>query len=82
MNCDANVPHQIPIDCLNKNFEYLDEFALRSFYLLIKVSVQILLTNTQNYNTLIVCLNESKMFYPRMKLLFQPQLQSLHYLII
>jgi len=59
------MPRQIPIDCLNKIFEYLDEAALYSCLLVNRLwcetSVQILWTNIQNYNTVIAYLpNESK----------------------
>src|SRR6266542_3711664 len=63
------MPHQLYADCLNEIFEYLrdegDEVTLRSCLLVnhlwCEVSVRILWTNIQNYNTLIACLpNESK----------------------
>src|SRR5581483_11063025 len=55
---------QLPTDCLNEIFEYLDTITLyfcslvnRHWY---EVSVRILWRNVQNYNTLIACLpNES-----------------------
>ena len=63
------MPCQLPVDCLNGIFEYLqeDKAALRSCLLVnrlwCEVSVQILWTNIQNYNTLIACLpHESKEF--------------------
>src|ERR1043165_6191405 len=57
--------YQLPIKCLNKIFEDLDDKALRSCLLVnrswCKVSVPILWTNIQNCNTLIACLpHESK----------------------
>ena len=57
---------QLPADCLNKIFEYLeDEIALRSCSLVnrlwCEVAIEILWAKVQNYNTLIACLlNESK----------------------
>ena len=58
---------QLPADCLNEIFEYLeeDEIALRSCLLVSRlwceVSVRILWRNIRNYSTLIACLpNESK----------------------
>src|SRR3990170_3938270 len=60
------MPCQLPVDCLNEIFEYLeDEVTLRSCLLVnclwCEVSVRILWTRIQNYNTLIACLpNESK----------------------
>ena len=57
---------QLPADCLNDIFEYLeDKVGLRSCLLVnrfwCKVSVRILWRNIQSYNTLISCLpNESK----------------------
>jgi len=60
------MPCQIPADCLNEIFEYLkDKMDLRSCLLVnrlwCEVSVRILWTTIQNYNTLIACLpNESK----------------------
>src|SRR6266540_7465340 len=58
--------HQLPADCLNEIFEYLeDKTDLRSCLLVnhlwCEVSVRILWRNIQNYDTLIACLpNESK----------------------
>src|SRR6266540_4135967 len=61
------MPRQLPTDCLNGIFKYLeqDKVALRSCLLVdslwCEVSVQILWTNIQNFNTLIACLpDESK----------------------
>src|SRR3954451_17636743 len=58
---------QLPADCLNEIFEYLEEdkFTLRSCLLVnrlwCEVSVIILWRKIRNYNTLIACLpNESK----------------------
>ena len=61
---------QLPADCLDGIFEYLqdDEFTLYTLYtcllvnrLWCKVSVRIFWKNIVNYNTLIICLpNESK----------------------
>src|SRR5947199_4685214 len=58
---------QLPADCLNEIFEYLEEdkFTLRSCLLVnrlwCEVSVRILWRKIRNYNTLIACLsNESK----------------------
>src|SRR6266542_6704360 len=58
--------HQLPADCLNEIFEYLeDKTDLRSCLLVnhlwCEVSVRILWTSIQNHNTLIACLpKESK----------------------
>jgi len=60
------MPCQLPIDCLNEIFEYLEDKAdLRSCLLVNRLwcetSVPFLWTNIQNFNTLIACLpNESK----------------------
>ena len=59
------MPCQLPADCLNEIFEYLEDKDLHSCLLVnrlwCEVSVQILWTSIQNYNTLIACLpNESK----------------------
>ena len=58
---------QLPADCLNEIFEYLEEdkATLRSCLLVnrlwCEVSVRILWRSIRNYNTLITCLpNESK----------------------
>src|SRR5947207_265809 len=58
---------QLPADCLNEIFEYLEEdvVTLRSCLLVnrlwCEVSVGFLWRNIRNYNTLIACLpNESK----------------------
>src|ERR1051325_892843 len=58
---------QLPIDCLNEIFEYLEEdgFTLHLCLLVnrlwCEVSVRILWRSIRNYNTLIACLpNESK----------------------
>ena len=58
---------QLPFDCLNEIFEYLedDKVTLRSCLLVnhlwCEVSVRILWKSIRNYNTLIACLpNESK----------------------
>ena len=61
---------QLPSDCLNEIFEYLDDLeddkvTLRSCLLVnrlwCEVSVRILWKRVRNYNTLIACLpNESK----------------------
>src|SRR2546421_2218755 len=58
---------QLPADCLNEIFEYLekDKVTLRSCLLVnrlwCEVSVRILWREIRNYNTLIACLpNESK----------------------
>src|ERR1043166_1857111 len=58
---------QLPADCLNEIFEYLenDAVTLRSCLLVnrlwCKVSVRILWRSIRNYNTLIACLlNDSK----------------------
>src|SRR2546429_235447 len=61
---------QLPFDCLNEIFEYLDDLeddkvTLRSCLLVnrlwCEVSVRILWKRVRNYNTLIACLpNESK----------------------
>ena len=57
--------HQFPYECLSEIFEHLENDALRSCLLVnrfwCEVSVPILWTSIQNYNTLIACLpNESK----------------------
>src|SRR6266542_1596476 len=61
--------HQLTADCLNEIFEYLrdevDGVSLRSCLLVnrfwCEISVRILWTSIQNYNTLIACLpHESK----------------------
>ncbi len=54
---------QLPADCLNDIFEYLeDKVDLRSCLLVnrlwCKVSVRILWASIQNYNTLITCLSD------------------------
>ena len=60
------MPCQLPADCLNEIFEYLEEKVDLYSCLLVnrlwcEVSVQILWTSIQNYNTLIACLpNESR----------------------
>src|SRR5687767_10053635 len=59
------MPCQLLADCLNDIFEYLDDVDLRSCLLVnrlwCEVSISILWTNIQNYNTLITCLpNQSK----------------------
>ena len=59
------MPRQLPSECLSEIFECLENDALRSCSLVsrfwCKVSVPILWTSIQNYNTLIACLpNESK----------------------
>src|SRR5436190_18873892 len=61
------MPCQLPADCLNEIFEYLekDKVTLRSCLLVnrlwCEVSVRILWREIRNYNTLIACLpNESK----------------------
>src|ERR1044071_6667277 len=60
------MPRQLPTDCLNVIFEHLENDAsLRSCLLVSRlwceISVQILWTRIQNYNSLIACLpNESK----------------------
>src|SRR6059058_5009720 len=61
------MPRQLPADCLNEIFEYLeqDRVTLCSCLLVnrlwCEVSVRILWRNIRNYNTLITCLpNESK----------------------
>src|SRR6266498_3005455 len=59
------MPHQLPTDCLNEIFVHLDLVSLRSCLLVnhlwCDVSVPILWTSIQNYDTLIACLpNESK----------------------
>src|SRR5687767_3597504 len=60
------MPRQLPTDCLNGIFEYLeDRMDLHSCLLVnrlwCKVSVPIFWTRIQNYNTLIACLpKESK----------------------
>src|SRR6266498_6137708 len=56
---------QLPTDCLNEIFKYLNEVDLRSCLLVdrlwCEVAVPILWTSIQNYRTLIACLpNESK----------------------
>src|SRR6266498_3616300 len=55
--------HQLPADCLNEIFEYLeDKTDLRSCLLVnhlwCEVSVRILWRNIQNYDTLIACLSD------------------------
>ena len=55
------MPCQLPADCLNNIFEHLEnKMDLRSFLLVnrlwCEVSVPILWTSIQNYNTLIACL--------------------------
>jgi len=54
------MPRQLPADCLNTTFEYLEKADLRSCLLVSRlwceVSVPILWTSIQNYNTLIACL--------------------------
>src|SRR6266511_2362433 len=57
--------HQLPYECLSEIFEHLENNALRSCLLVnrfwCEVSVPILWTSIQNYNTLFACLpNESK----------------------
>ncbi len=60
------MPRQLPADCLNEIFEYLEDKVDLYSCLLVnrlwcEVSVRILWTNIQNYKTLIACLpNESK----------------------
>src|ERR1043165_9219595 len=62
----SNMPGQLPADCLNEIFEYLQsEAALRPCLLVnrlwCEVSVQLLWADIQNHHTLIACLpNESK----------------------
>src|ERR1044072_6889334 len=58
---------QLPVDCLNEIFEYLEEdkVTLRSCLLVnrfwCEVSVRILWRGIRNYNTLVTCLpNDSK----------------------
>ncbi|RIA81351.1 hypothetical protein C1645_837159 [Glomus cerebriforme] len=57
---------QLPADCLNEIFEYLEEEVITKSCLLVnnlwcEVSVRILWRNIRNYRTLIACLpNESK----------------------
>ena len=56
------MPRQLPADCLNEIFEYLedDNVTLRSCLLVnhfwCEVSVRILWRSIRNYNTLIACL--------------------------
>ncbi len=59
------MPCRLPADCLNDIFEYLEKEDLRSYLLVdrlwCEISVPILWTDIQNFNTLIACLpNESK----------------------
>ena len=59
------MPCQLPADCLNEIFEYLEDLDLHSCLLVCRlwceVSVRILWRTIQNYNTLIACLpNKSK----------------------
>src|SRR6266542_4425906 len=60
------MPRQLPADCLNEIFEYLEDKEDLYSCLLVnrlwcEVSVPILWANIQNYNTLIACLpKESK----------------------
>src|SRR5436190_5346197 len=80
---------QLPADCINEIFEHLedDDATLYSCLLVnrlwCKISVRILWRNIRNYNTLIACLpNESKEILYNNKIIFQPQLQTLQYLIM
>src|SRR6266498_3544595 len=57
------MPSQLPVDCLNEIFEYLDDRVDLHSCLLVnhfwcEVSVQILWKSIQNYNTLIACLSD------------------------
>src|SRR6266498_820960 len=68
---------QLPDDCLNEIFEYLeyDKITLYSCLLVnrlwCKISVRILWRNIRNYNTLIACLpNESKEILYKNKIIF------------
>src|SRR6266516_6441563 len=68
---------QLPDDCLNEIFEYLeyDKFTLYSFLLVnrlwCKISVRILWRNIRDCNTLIACLpNESKEILYKNKIIF------------
>src|SRR6266498_254189 len=68
---------QLPDDCLNEIFEYLeyDKITLYSCLLVnrlwCKISVRILWRNIRNYNTLITCLpNESKEILFKNKIIF------------
>src|SRR2546429_8263916 len=73
---------QLPTDCLNEIFEYLekddDDIALHSCLLVnrlwCKVSVRILWRSVWNYSTLIACLpNESKDILYRNKIIISTQ---------
>jgi len=69
------MPYQLPADCLNEIFEYLDDEVIFNSCLLVnhlwcEVSVQILWKNIRNYNTLIACLpNKSKEILSKNKII-------------
>src|SRR6266498_2730922 len=70
------MPYQLPADCLNDIFESLeDKVDLRSCLLVnrlwCEVSVPMLWTSIQNYNTLIACLSdESKEILHKNEIIF------------
>ncbi len=72
------MPCQLPADCLNDIFDYLQDKVDLSSCLLVnrlwcEVSVPILWTNIQNYRTLIACLpNESKEILHENEIIISP----------
>src|SRR6266542_4950625 len=73
---------QLPVDCLNEIFKYLnDKVSLHSCLLVnrlwCEISVRILWTNIQNYYTLIACLpNESKQVLRQNKILISTPISN------